>query len=106
VLGERLPEWKPKITSGSLTPLSLQPQSQSVGSFTFGHVIFDIPRTDFRLLAGAAGGSRNLFGDDAASFLGGLEFPITDHLAFTGEWFSGNHDFGDRSPASPTIARI
>jgi hypothetical protein len=73
-----------------MTPVALQPGPQAVGFFTYGHASFDV--------AGAAGGSRNVLGKDAASFIAGAEYPITEHLAFTGEWFSGNHNFSALIP--------
>jgi hypothetical protein len=95
---EYAPDLGAKLTFGHMTPFSLRPSKQAVGFFTYGHLSFDVPRTDLRLLAGVAGGSRNLLGEDAASVIAGAEYPITDHLAFTGEWFSGNHNFSALIP--------
>ncbi len=98
ILEERFPDLHTRFTVGHMTPISLGDQSQAVGFFTYSHLAFDIPNTPFRLLAGAAGGSENLWGRSTASALMGLEFPITEHLSFTGEWFSGDHNFSGLIP--------
>lgn len=98
VFHERLPEFEPKWTFGFLSPISLAGQSPSVGHFGFTHLTFGVPCTELRLLAGAAVGSENLFGKDAVSVLAGAEYPITEHLSFTGEWFSGDHNLSALIP--------
>lgn len=98
ILDDRFPELHTRFTLGHMTPISLGDQRQAVGFFTYSHLAFDIPRTPFRLLAGAAGGSSNLWGRSTASAIMGLEFPLTEHLSFTGEWFSGDHNFSALIP--------
>lgn len=91
-------DFTPKWTYGLLAPISLADQDQAVGYFGFTHLTFAIPNTDLRLLGGVAAGSENLFGQDAVSALVGVEYPFTDHLSFTGEWFSGTHDLSGLIP--------
>jgi hypothetical protein len=95
---ERFPDLHTRFTLGHMTPISLGNQSQAVGFFTYSSVSFDIPRTPFRLLGGAAGGSSNIWGRSTGSAIMGLELPMTDHLSFTGEWFSGDHHFSGLIP--------
>ncbi len=98
VLRERAPLMHTKWTVGHMVPISLQPSSPSVGFFSYSHLAFDIPNTDLRLLGGVAGGSRNVWGETTASAIAGVEYPLTDHLSFTGEWFSGTHNFSGLIP--------
>jgi hypothetical protein len=93
---ERLEALHVKLTFGHIIPVSMQ--SKGVGYFTYGHFAFDVPGTDLRLLAGAAGGDRILWGENTASFIAGAEYPITKHLSFTGEWFTGNHNLSALIP--------
>ncbi|GIW89237.1 MAG: hypothetical protein KatS3mg108_3561 [Isosphaeraceae bacterium] len=98
VFEEALPEVRPRWTVGHMTPISLQPGSEALGYFTYTHMTFEIPRTDLRLLGGVAWGSRNLFGSSETSALAGAELPLTKHLSFTGEWFSGHHQLAALIP--------
>ena len=95
-------EWfadlEPKWTYGFLAPISLAEQDTAVGYFGFTHLTFAVPQTELRLLGGVAAGSRNLFDEDAVSALVGVEYPISEHLAFTGEWFSGPHNLSGLIP--------
>lgn len=93
-----LPDLEPKLTFGLATPISLKQALPQVGWFPYAHVAANIPGTELRILGGAAGVSKNFAGQDTLSVLGGLEFPITEHLSFTGEWFSGNHDLSALIP--------
>jgi len=98
VFQEEMPELKVKWTSGFMLPISVEKTHDQVGWFPYSHVTFAIPDTEFRLLMGAAAGSNNLFGEQAASALAGVEYPITEHWSFTGEWFSGNHNLSGLIP--------
>jgi hypothetical protein len=91
VLQHRAPALESKWTFGYMLPVSLGPSSQAVGYFPYTHLAFRVPQTDLRLLGGAAAGSQNLWGDEGVSALAGAEYPLTEHLSFTGEWFSGTH---------------
>lgn len=95
-------EWfedlEPKWTYGLMAPISLAEQDKAVGYFGYTHLTFAIPDTELRLLGGVAAGSKNLFEEDAISALLGVEFPLTEHLAFTGEWFSGTHGLSGLIP--------
>lgn len=83
-----------------MLPISLNDTNSnpSVGYFPYTHLTFEVPHTKLRLLGGVASGSRNLFGEDSVSALAGAEYPITKHLSFTGEWFSGQHNLSGLIP--------
>ena len=97
-LRDELPDLETRLTFGHMTPVSVGGQTPAVGFFTYGHLSAQVPGTDLRLLGGVAGGSRNLFGETAASALVGVEYPLTEHLSFTGEWFSGTHNLSGLIP--------
>lgn len=98
LLEEERPDLELKWTHGFMMPVRLTGGEQAVGYFPYSHVAFNVPNTPMRLLGGAAIGSENLFGESGASALAGLEFPITEKLSFTGEWFSGNHNLSALIP--------
>lgn len=91
-------EFDPKWTYGFMAPISLAEQDQAVGYFGYTHSTFAVPDTELRLLGGVAAGSKNLFEQDAISALIGAEYPLTEHLSFTGEWFSGSHSLSGLIP--------
>lgn len=100
VLEPIAPELEVKWTTGFMLPISLNERNSnpSVGYFPYSHLSFEVPSTKLRLLGGVAAGSRNLFGEDAISVLAGAEYPLTKHLSFTGEWFSGDHNLSGLIP--------
>ncbi|MDX1947802.1 MAG: hypothetical protein SFU86_20560 [Pirellulaceae bacterium] len=98
VLDEVAPAAEIKWTVGFMLPISLRQAEPEVGYFPYSHLTFPVPGTKFRLLAGAAAGSENLFGKESISALAGVEYPLTDHLSFTGEWFSGQHQLAGLIP--------
>jgi len=98
VLGDTLPAFRPKWTGGFMLPLSPNQDDHPVGFFPYSHVTWQVPGTALRLLTGMAAGSKNLFGTNTLSALGGVEYPLTKHLSFTGEWFSGHHNLSGLIP--------
>jgi hypothetical protein len=98
VLQEPLPESEVKWTLGFMMPISTGTAADRVGYFPYSHVTFQMPSTKLRLLAGGAAGSKNLFGENTLSALAGAEYPLTEHLSFTGEWFSGRHELAGLIP--------
>lgn len=100
VLGQRAPDLEMKWTTGFMLPVSLNDanSSPSIGYFPYSHLSFAVPDTEFRLLGGVSAGSKNFFGEDSISALAGVEYPITEHLSFTGEWFSGHHNLSGLIP--------
>jgi hypothetical protein len=93
-----LPALQTKWTGGFMLPLSPNQDDHPVGFFPYSHLTVQIPRTELRLLTGIAAGSKNLFGTNTLSALGGVEYPLTKHLSFTGEWFSGYHNLSGLIP--------
>lgn len=93
-----VPEAELKWTHGFMLPIRMNTGEQAVGYFPYTHLAINVPNTPFRVLGGAAIGSKNLLGESTASALAGLEFPITEKLSFTGEWFSGNHNLSALIP--------
>ncbi len=98
ILRGRVPELQTKWTGGFMLPIALTQNDHPVGFFPYAHVTFQIPDTELRLLTGIAAGSQNFFGKNTLSALGGVEYPIFDHLSFTGEWFSGYHNLSGLIP--------
>jgi hypothetical protein len=98
ILGDRWPDSELKLTYGGMLPISLSAQDERVGYFPYAHLSTNLGDTGWRGLAGVAAGSENLFGEAAVSVLAGLEYPLTKHWSFTGEWFSGHHELSGLIP--------
>jgi hypothetical protein len=98
VLGDALPAFRPKWTLGFMLPISPNQSGRPLGWFPYSHATWQVPGTALRLLTGMAAGSTNFFGTNTLSALGGVEYPLTKHLSFTGEWFSGYHNLSGLIP--------
>jgi len=98
VFGDALPALRPKWTIGFMLPISPNQMGRPLGFFPYSHATWQVPGTELRLLTGMAAGSTNLFGKDTISALGGVEYPLTKHCSFTGEWFSGYHNLSGLIP--------
>ncbi len=84
--------YKPSIIIGAMLPMSLQ--GQGVGHWLYSSFNFEIPQTKTLISAGISNGTKQIFGQEATSFMGGFEQKITDKLGFYGDWYSGNHNLG------------
>ncbi|MEY4167490.1 MAG: hypothetical protein RIR52_1314 [Acidobacteriota bacterium] len=71
---------------------------RGIGSFSYGHGSFRLPRAGTRITAGISGGTDELFKKDTVHFIGGVEHRIGRRWMVTTEWFSGRHDFGFVTP--------
>jgi hypothetical protein len=92
ILAKEFPEQEIKLTVGDVIPVSLQ--GQGVGDWTYGHLSFRVPKLKTRLSVGASYGTKQIFGRNAVSFIGGIEQPITKKISFIADYFSGTHALG------------
>lgn len=69
-----------------------------LGSFSYAHASFRLPRSDTRISAGGFAGTRQLFKRNTGGALLGAEHPIGKRWVLLAEWFSGRHDFGYAVP--------
>jgi hypothetical protein len=83
----RLRRLELKQTVGAMVPVSMT--GRGVGAFGYTHTSFRLPRLKTRLTAGIAAATRQTFDEDMVSFIAGLEQPLSRHLIFNVEWFSG-----------------
>jgi hypothetical protein len=85
-----------KITAGFLLPISFN--GNGVGSNTFGHLSFRLPKTRTRLTLGANTGTEQIYGRDIFCFIGGIEHPITKEINLILEYYSGTHELAGLIP--------
>lgn len=87
------PEREIKITVGQMAILNHR--SQGLGSFSYAHLSFRLPKLHTRVTGGGWGGTRQLFKKNTGNILAGIEQPIWgEKLVAVNEWFRGDHDFG------------
>jgi hypothetical protein len=82
-------DYKPKIIFGGEVPISLQ--GRGVGHWIYSAASITFPQTNTRFTAGISKGSRQIFGKNATSFIGGIEQQITKKFNLIGDWYSGNN---------------
>ncbi len=92
ILKEELPKQEIKLTVGEMIPISLQ--GEGVGNWTYSHLSFKLPKVKTRLTAGASYGTKQIFGRDTISFIGGIEQPITKKISIVADYYSGTHALG------------
>lgn len=92
IFAEEFPKEEIKLTFGEMLPISLQ--GEGLGDWTYGHVSFKVPKLKTRLTAGASFGTKQIFGRNAVSFIGGIEQPITEKISFIADYYSGTHALG------------
>jgi len=85
-------DYKPTIILGVMAPFSLQ--GGGVGHWIYSSFNFELPQSKTTITAGISKGSKQIFGRDTTSFIGGFEQKITQKLSFLGDWYSGNHNLG------------
>lgn len=93
VFKERFAERDFKVTVGELVPIQLQ-GDQSCGSWTYAHISGRLPKLKSRVTAGVSAGTRQIFGRNVCSFIGGFEHDLTKNLDFQLDWYSGKHSLG------------
>ncbi len=102
ILKNELPEEEIKLTIGEMIPVSLEGQGDTVGNWTYGHLSFRLPKVKTRITAGSNFGTKQIFGRNQISFLGGIEQPIPfvektkviTSANLIADYFSGTHGFG------------
>lgn len=87
-LKEKFPEREFKFTVGSNILLGLE--GNGVGNWTYAHLSGRVPKLNTRLTAGMSYGGRQAFGENATSFIAGVEQPITKKISLLGDWYSGS----------------
>jgi hypothetical protein len=75
-----------------MAPSSLQ--EEGVGHWIYSTLNVYLPQTKTRLTAGFSSGSKQIFGEDVKSFIGGIEQKISKDLGLYLDWYSGNHALG------------
>jgi len=93
LLKERLKERELKLTVGELIPIQLI-GDRSVGSWTYVHGSGRLPGINTRITAGVSVGTKQLFGKNVVSFIGGIEQRVTRRFSVQADWFSGSHSLG------------
>jgi len=81
-----------KTIVGFMLPISLQ--SNGVGHWFYASESVVLPQTNTRITAGFSSGSKQVFGKNVNSFMGGIEQKITNDLSLIGDWYSGHHAWG------------
>lgn len=89
---ENLQKYQPKIILGFMAPFSLQ--GNGVGHWIYSLASIYFPQSGSRFSGGISSGSKQIFGQNAASFIGSFEQKITQDLSFISDWYSGNHTMG------------
>ncbi len=92
LLSQEFPKQELKLTVGQLVPIGLE--GNDIGSWTYGHLSFKLPKVNTRLTAGVSYGTRQIFGRDAVAFIGGIEQPITERFSLIADYYSGTHALG------------
>lgn len=94
---DRYAEREIKLTVGQMLTYNLR--NGGMGSFTYAHTSFRLPKTGTRLTGGVSAGTEALFKKNTVHFITGVEHPLIDKKLYViGEWFSGQHDFGAFTP--------
>jgi hypothetical protein len=75
-----------------MMPISFE--GQGVGNWNYAHLSGRLPLLKTRLTAGLSVGTKQIFGRNAVSFIGGYEQPITKNLSLIGDWYSGTNGYG------------
>lgn len=110
-----------KLSVGQMGYASIGPlraQAKPFGGWVYSHLSSRLVRTQTRLTAGVSYGTSHVFGFRYASdytgvegeatavtprtpfcFIGGIEQPITKHVGFVMDWFSGSHEIAALIPA-------
>jgi hypothetical protein len=84
--------YEPSVILGVMAPFSLQ--GEGVGHWIYSTLNVYLPQTKTRLTAGFSSGSKQIFGEDVKSFIGGIEQEISEKLGLYVDWYSGNHALG------------
>ncbi len=94
IFKKQLPNRELKLTVGQMAVMNHR--GGGLGSFSYSHLSFKLPKLDGRVTAGGWHGTRQLFKRNTGNFLFGYEQPIgkSHKLYWVNEWFAGRHDFG------------
>lgn len=90
------PDLELKLTFGQMAIFNHR--GSGLGSFTYSHASFRLPKARTRISAGGWGGTRQLFERNTGGVLAGVEQPLGKRFILLGEWLSGRHDFGYAIP--------
>jgi hypothetical protein len=94
--------YQPKLIIGAMAPFSLQ--GNGVGYWIYSTGNITLPQTNTRLTAGISSGTKQIFGESATCFIGGIEQKINNDFSLIADWYSGNHAMGILA-AGPTFTR-
>jgi hypothetical protein len=91
---EKRPEQEFKFTIGQ--KVVMNHRGLGVGSFTYSHLSFRLPKLRTRLTGGGWAGTKQLFKRNTGNVLMGWEHPFDKkgRYVWVNEWFRGRHDFG------------
>lgn len=90
-LKEKFPEREFKFTIGSEILFGLE--GNGIGNWTYAHLSGRVPKLNTRLTAGVSYGTRQVFGINNVSFIGGIEQPVTKKFTVICDWYSGSEHF-------------
>lgn len=88
VLKEKFPEREIKLTVGSVVLAGLE--GNGAGNWTYAHLSGRVPKANTRITAGMSYGTKQVFGENTAAFIAGVEQPVTKKFSLIGDWYSGN----------------
>ncbi len=88
ILDEKFPKREIKLTVGSVVLAGLE--GNGAGNWTYTHLSGRVPKTNTRITTGVSYGTKQVFGENTAAFIAGVEQPITKKLTLIGDWYSGN----------------
>jgi hypothetical protein len=89
---ERAANYEIKLTVGQM--LIINTSQRGLGSFSYAHSSFKIPKSQTRITGGISVGTRELFKKNTAHFIGAIEQKLNKRFYLVAEWFAGRHDFG------------
>ncbi|OGI29400.1 MAG: hypothetical protein A2287_03345 [Candidatus Melainabacteria bacterium RIFOXYA12_FULL_32_12] len=92
VFSKKYPNLELKAIGG--TEILVSVQGGEVGNWSFSELNGRIPKLKTRLTGGISVGTKQIFGRNAVSFIGGVEQPVTKHFSIQADWFSGTHSNG------------
>lgn len=86
-LKDKYPDREFKVTVGSNILIGLE--GNGVGNWTYAHLSGRVPKINTRLTAGLSYGGRQVFGENAVSFIAAIEQPVTEKFSALADWYSG-----------------
>lgn len=91
IMKNKFPAREYKFIVGSEVLTSVQ--GGGVGNWSYAELSGRVPKVNTRLTGGISAGTKQIFGVNTASFVGGIEQPVTQKFNLQTDWFSGQEHF-------------